>query len=233
MKQVIIDDVGDEARLQAQRDFMAPWNDFFDNVRQTMAAYEQLKEDNRTKDAKIEELGETIDKLTDELEQSKKGDEWAQRLTFDAVVEEIASNEDAAQRDQYRRFIETMLPQKLVKLLRKAIKKRVKEINDESEESTEPGTIPAKLKTDDARELMQDLVDAGILDENWQPVGLSCSERALVAKAVRDRLDLKEVWQLFGQLWSEKPETLRSYLNRALEQKKSLDFQERLKNILD
>ena len=80
---------------------------------------------------------------------------------------------------------------------------------------------------------MQDLVDAGILDENWQPVGLSCSERALVAKAVRDRLDLKEVWQLFGQLWSEKPETLRSYLNRALEQKKSLDFQERLKNILD
>ena len=67
MKQVIIDDVGDEARLQAQRDFMAPWNDFFDNVRQTMAAYEQLKEDNRTKDAKIEELGETIDKLTDAI----------------------------------------------------------------------------------------------------------------------------------------------------------------------
>ena len=113
------------------------------------------------------------------------------------------------------------------------MKKRVKEINEENEESTEPGTIPAKLKTEDAKELMQDLVDAGILDENWQPVGLSGSERALVAKAVCDRLDLKEVWQLFGQLWNEKPETLRSYLNKALEQKKSLEFQERLKNILD
>jgi len=30
-----------------------------------------------------------------------------------------------------------------------------------------------------------------------------------------------------------RPETLRSYLNKALEQKKSLEFQERLKNILD
>ena len=200
---------------------------------QLRAENEKLKEENRAKDAKIDEQQERIDGLQEELEQSKKVDDWGQRLTFDAVVEEIASNEDAAQRDQYRRFIETMLPQKLVKLLRKAIKKRVKEINEESEESTEPGTIPAKLKTDDARELMQDLVDAGILDENWQPVGLSCSERALVAKAVCDRLDLKEVWQLFGQLWNEKPETLRSYLNKALEQKKSLNFQERLKNILD
>ena len=206
---------------------------FLNGFNQLRAENEKLKEENRAKDAKIDEQQERIDGLQEELEQSKKVDDWGQRLTFDAVVEEIASNEDAAQRDQYRRFIETMLPQKLVKLLRKAIKKRVKEINEESEESTEPGTIPAKLKTDDARELMQDLVDAGILDENWQPVGLSCSERALVAKAVCDRLDLKEVWQLFGQLWNEKPETLRSYLNKALEQKKSLNFQERLKNILD
>ena len=206
---------------------------FLNSFNQLRAENEKLKEENRAKDAKIDEQQETIDRLQDELEQSRKGDEWAQRVTFDNVVDEIASNEDAAQRDLHRRFIELLLPQKLVKLLRKAVKKRVKEINEENEESTEPGTIPAKLKTDDARELMQDLMDAGILDENWQPVGLSGSERALVAKAVCDRLELKEVWQLFGQLWNEKPETLRSYLNKALDQKKSLDFQERLKNILD
>ena len=206
---------------------------FLNSFNQLRAENEKLKEDMKAKDAKIDEQQETIDRLQDELEQSRKGDDWAQRVTFDNVVDEIASNEDAAQRDLHRRFIELLLPQKLVKLLRKAVKKRVKEINEENEESTEPGTIPAKLKTDDARELMQDLVDAGILDESWQPVGLSGSERALVAKAVCDRLDLKEVWQLFGQLWNEKPETLRSYLNKALDQKKSLDFQERLKNILD
>ena len=194
---------------------------------------EKLKEDNRAKDAKIDEQQETIDRLQDELEQSRKGDEWAQRVTFDAVVDEIASDEDAAQRDLHRRFIELLLPQKLVKVLRRAVKKRVKEINEENEESQEPGTIPAKLKTEEAQELLGYLVDAGILNSDWQPIGLSGPERALVAKAVCDRLDLKEVWQLFGQLWNEKPDTLRSYMNRAFDQKKSLDFQERLKNILD
>ena len=194
---------------------------------------EKLKEDNRAKDAKIDEQQETIDRLQDELEQSRKGDEWAQRVTFDAVVDEIASDEDAAQRDLHRRFIELLLPQKLVKVLRRAVKKRVKEINEENEESQEPGTIPAKLKTEEAQELLGYLVDAGILNSDWQPIGLSGPERALVAKAVCDRLELKEVWQLFGQLWNEKPDTLRSYMNRAFDQKKSLDFQERLKNILD
>jgi hypothetical protein len=92
--------------------------------------------------------------------------------------------------------------------------------------------VPERLKTEEAEELMEDLVDAGMLTEDWQPEGLSGPERALVAKAVCDRLEVNEVWQLFGQLWGEKPETLRAYYNKAMEQKKSLKFQDRLKNIL-
>ena len=93
-------------------------------------------------------------------------------------------------------------------------------------------SVPDRLKTQQAEELMEDLVDGGILKDNWQPNGLSGTERAWVAKAVSDRLDIKEVWQVFGQMWDEKPETLRSYLNKAFDQKKSLRFQEKLKNIL-
>ena len=93
--------------------------------------------------------------------------------------------------------------------------------------------VPEKLNTNEAKEVMADLVDAGLLKDNWQPNGLSGPERALVAKAVCEQLEINEVWQVFGQLWGEKPETLRSYLNKALEQKKSLKFQDRLKNILD
>ena len=93
--------------------------------------------------------------------------------------------------------------------------------------------VPERLKTEEAEELMEDLVDASMLTEDWQPEGLSGPERALVAKAVCDRLEVNEVWQLFGQLWGEKPETLRAYYNKAMEQKKSLKFQDRLKNILD
>mgnify|MGYP006916073758 CR=1 FL=1 len=92
--------------------------------------------------------------------------------------------------------------------------------------------VPEKLKTDEAEELMEDLVDEGLLSESWQPLNLSGTERALVAKAVCEHLHINEVWQVFGMLWGEKPETLRSYLNKALEQKKSLKFQDRLKNIL-
>lgn len=93
--------------------------------------------------------------------------------------------------------------------------------------------VPDKLKTEEAEEIMEDLVDTGILDEDWQPNNLSGAERALVAKAVCDRLDINETWQVFGKLWSEKPETLRAYLNKALAQRKSLKFQDRIKNILD
>ena len=93
--------------------------------------------------------------------------------------------------------------------------------------------VPEKLNTNEAKEVMADLVDAGLLKENWQPNDLSGTERALVAKAVCEQLEINEIWQVFGKLWGEKPETLRSYLNKALEQKKSLKFQDRLKNILD
>lgn len=92
--------------------------------------------------------------------------------------------------------------------------------------------VPERLQTDEAEALMERLVDAGLLTDGWQPDGLSGTERALVAKAVCERLRINEVWQVFGQLWNEKPETLRSYLNKALEQKKSLAFQDRLKNII-
>ena len=94
--------------------------------------------------------------------------------------------------------------------------------------SEEAADVPEKLATDDARKLMERLVDGGFLDDAWQPKGLSGTERSLIAKAVSERLRINEVWQVFGRLWNEKPETLRGYLNKALDQKKSLDFQEKI-----
>ena len=92
--------------------------------------------------------------------------------------------------------------------------------------------VPDKLRCPEAEALMEALVDASLLTAEWQPRGLSGSERGLLAKAVCQRLGINDVWQVFGGLWNERPETLRSYLNKALDQKKSLLFQEKLKNIL-
>ena len=92
-------------------------------------------------------------------------------------------------------------------------------------------SLPEVLTTEKAKEMMTRLVDANILTEQWQPKKLSGAERALVARALSDRLSIADVWQVFGCLWGLKPESLRASFNEALEQKKSLRFQDCLKNI--
>ena len=97
----------------------------------------------------------------------------------------------------------------------------------------EKQTLPEVLMTEKAKEMMIKLADADILTDQWEPRKLSGAERALVARALSDRLGIADVWQVFGSLWDEKPQTLRSYFNKAYGQRKSLQFQDRLKNILD
>ena len=104
--------------------------------------------------------------------------------------------------------------------------------NEHADTHLSKDAIPQQLQSEEAELLMEDLVDDGILTEDWQPNGLSGSERGLVARAVADRLDISDVWQVFGSLWGDKPETLRRYFNNALDQRKSLEFQEKLKKIL-
>jgi hypothetical protein len=105
-------------------------------------------------------------------------------------------------------------------------------VSENGQQQTTPKEVPEQLKSEAAEEIKEDLVDADILTADWQPLNLSGSERALVARAICERLKINEIWQVFGKLWGEKPETLRSYLNKALDQQKSLKFQDRLKNIL-
>lgn len=87
------------------------------------------------------------------------------------------------------------------------------------------------LKTDEAKKLLEKLVAAEMLKKDWQPIGLSCTERALLALKICEHLGIKTVWKTFGKLWGEKPETLRSYKNKALDQMKSLIFQDKLKKV--
>lgn len=100
-------------------------------------------------------------------------------------------------------------------------------------DDTAPDELPAKLTTPQAQHIKEALIGARLITDSWQTIDLSGSERSLLAKAVCDRLGITDVWQVFSQVWYEQPSTLRAYFNRALEQKKSLSFQEKLKNILD
>ena len=93
--------------------------------------------------------------------------------------------------------------------------------------------VSEQLRSERAERLKERLTDAGMLTDDWQPAGLSNTEKALLAKAVSDRLGIKKVWQVFGRLWNVKPDSMRAYFNRALEQKKSLSFQDRIKVAID
>lgn len=79
-------------------------------------------------------------------------------------------------------------------------------------------------------ELWQRLIDAGLVDEDGQPT-VSRPEAALIADMLSTRLDITHKWKLFEGLWHRN--NMRGDFNTALEQRKSLRFQERLKNILD
>ena len=78
-------------------------------------------------------------------------------------------------------------------------------------------------------ELWQRVIDAGLVDDNCQP-SVSRPEAALLAFALAERLGIANKWKLFESLWRRN--NMRNDYNKALEQRKSLDFQDRLKELL-
>ena len=89
-------------------------------------------------------------------------------------------------------------------------------------------TLPEALLTDEARELHARLMEAGMVDEGWMPVGLSFTEKGTLIDYVAERLDIRAKWKLFGALWHTDPETLRTSKARGLDQDKTWAFRSRL-----
>ena len=99
-------------------------------------------------------------------------------------------------------------------------------VNVDSGKTPTDGDIPEVLADN---ELWQRLIDEGLVDEDGQPT-VSRPEAALVADMISERLGIAHKWKLFEKLWHRN--NMRGDYNTALEQKKSLAFQEKLKNIL-
>ena len=78
-------------------------------------------------------------------------------------------------------------------------------------------------------ELWEKLKDAGLVDESGQPA-VSRPEAALMADTLAVRLNISGKWKLFEQLWHRN--NMRNDFNIALNQRKTLAFQEKLKKVL-
>lgn len=103
------------------------------------------------------------------------------------------------------------------------------EAEQQPQQQEAPPEVPPLLDTPRARELWQKAIAEGWVNEQLRPL-LSRPMAALMADRMAEVLDIAHKWKLFEQLWHRN--NMRSDYNTALEQKKSLLFQEKLKNIL-
>jgi hypothetical protein len=90
------------------------------------------------------------------------------------------------------------------------------------------GELPEPLATEEAMALWEKVQKAGYVDDNYQPL-ISRTQAALLADAMAERLGICEKWKVFETLWNRKY-MYRDYYE-ALNQKKSLEFQDKLKNL--
>ena len=117
---------GNDAPLQDAKAFMAQLMTHFSTIQQMLEENERLQQ-------RVAALESENAALTDTLEQWKSNDEWSNRVTYDNVVDQIASLEDTSKRDDARRMFEPLLKKSQVTQFRRDIKKRVKELNEDGD----------------------------------------------------------------------------------------------------
>ncbi len=91
-------------------------------------------------------------------------------------------------------------------------------------------SLPEVLRTEKAMALWKKAQEAGYVDEYYLPL-ISRTQAALLADAMAERLGIKEKWNVFGKLWHRS--NMYKDLYRAMEQKQSLKFQDKLKQLFD
>lgn len=90
------------------------------------------------------------------------------------------------------------------------------------------GEMPAELKTEKAQKIMQNLMDIGVVTEDFMPLGISTSEAAVLAYQIGIELEIKNIWSVFGNYWGPNPNSMRAACNRGMEQKKTAAFLEKV-----
>lgn len=102
-------------------------------------------------------------------------------------------------------------------------------VSKEPPADAEPDALPAVLATDKAMAMWPKLQRMGFVDDHYQPTGVSRTEAALLANEMARRLSIRDKWKTFGAFWHRN--NMRGDYNDALEQRKTLDFLDKLKTL--
>lgn len=97
-----------------------------------------------------------------------------------------------------------------------------------TDDATESIVLPDILNTPEAEALFVKLHAEGIVDAGWQPIRLSNAEKGTLAEYIAEKLNIRNKWKLFGNLWKMDSETLRTAKSRGLDQDKTWKFRDRL-----
>lgn len=99
-----------------------------------------------------------------------------------------------------------------------------------------PGMLPNELDNEEARHVLDALVDIQVLDAEYQPLVHSWSQRGYLAKRIAEKLGIFQVWKVMGELWHLDNEasrkSLRSGYYRALDLAITGDLIDMIKPIL-
>ena len=141
--------------LDEMKDLTAQWANYFNGIQQVLKENAQLRQ-------RVAALESENAALTDTLEQWKNNDEWSSRVTYDNVVDQIASLEDTSKRDDARRMFEPLLKKSQVTQFRRDIKKRVKELNEDGDGYSDKQV---------ARALEASVGKGRVIDAKWKWAG--------------------------------------------------------------
>ena len=146
---------GNDDPLQEAKAFMAQLMTHFATMQQALEENAQLKQ-------RVASLESENAALTETLEQWKNNDEWSNRVTYDNVVDQIASLEDTSKRDDARRMFEPLLKKGQVTQFRRDIKRRVRELNEDGDGYSDKQV---------ARALEASVGKGRVIDAKWKWAG--------------------------------------------------------------
>ena len=89
--------------------------------------------------------------------------------------------------------------------------------------------MPEELKTEKAQRIKNNLIEIGMVTEDFMPSGLSSSEAAVLANQIGIELEIKNIWSVFGNYWGPNPNSMRVACYRGMDQKKTAAFLDKVK----
>ena len=172
---------------------------FTQSIHSLMVSHEETAYRLQQSELRIRELELENERL---LNEQQKNDLWSSRVTYENVVELIASYEDASQRDEARKLLEPLLKKDQVRQLRRDIRLKVKEL----ESAEEAAEVPEELQTAEAEEIWSSLREAGFVAQNGYGLakGVSANLATYIADRMAERLGIAHKWKVFQGLWGIK-----------------------------